>query len=443
MEKIYMEDNNSKQTKKGLVDFSVVLSFTVAVFAIFSIAMFGIVSFQGTNVSYAAPLTDTSEFQFSYGIHDGSDSKVTIKAEVPGDNSKSIIVPIYLAGSNTNYNNPVFCVEHNVNAPRDGTTVRKTEEITDYGLLYLLNNSYANGHPQTSITNEVNKKYVEAYITQVAIWVYMYETQSEVVKNGVSGIYNSVVDDVPDATDTEGKPSNPTDNVKIHLITTKELTAIKSATALTNLADQDALTSTIYEGENIYTKYIRPLVDRAKTVSAQKTLSISYAEGSASRTTDGKFYQTPLVSATGTPDEDFISYDIALSGVDGAFLVDEDGKELAMTGIPKGKRFYVRVPAEKIPEGKQVNIQITGTGHFNGVTGSYFLAESNGNALQKIVTVTGVTRQANDSDVISIVGGPDTGMNSAQTIYFIGLIVLLCGVGIVYANAKPVEIKQQ
>ena len=30
-------------------------------------------------------------------------------------------------------------------------------------------------------------------------------------------------------------------------------------------------------------------------------------------------------------------------------------------------------------------------------------------------------------------------MSAAQTIYFIGLIVLLCGVGIVYANAKPIE----
>ena len=32
-------------------------------------------------------------------------------------------------------------------------------------------------------------------------------------------------------------------------------------------------------------------------------------------------------------------------------------------------------------------------------------------------------------------------MSTAQTIYFIGLIVLLCGVGIVYANAKPAESK--
>lgn len=45
-------------------------------------------------------------------------------------------------------------------------------------------------------------------------------------------------------------------------------------------------------------------------------------------------------------------------------------------------------------------------------------------------------------DGFNLVGSPDTGMNAAQTIYFIGLIVLLCGVGIVYANTKPVESKQ-
>ena len=34
---------------------------------------------------------------------------------------------------------------------------------------------------------------------------------------------------------------------------------------------------------------------------------------------------------------------------------------------------------------------------------------------------------------------PDTGMTTAQTIYFIGLIILLSGVGIIYATAKPQE----
>ena len=36
---------------------------------------------------------------------------------------------------------------------------------------------------------------------------------------------------------------------------------------------------------------------------------------------------------------------------------------------------------------------------------------------------------------------PDTGVTAAQTIYFIGLIILLSGVGIIYANVKPAENK--
>ena len=47
-----------------------------------------------------------------------------------------------------------------------------------------------------------------------------------------------------------------------------------------------------------------------------------------------------------------------------------------------------------------------------------------------------------DQAGVELVFAPDTGMNTTQTIYFIGLIVLLCGVGIVYANAKPVQVKQ-
>ena len=62
MEKIYMEEN--KKQKRGKqrqqsVDFSVVLSFVVAIFAIVSIGAFAIASNQGNNVSYAAPTPDT------------------------------------------------------------------------------------------------------------------------------------------------------------------------------------------------------------------------------------------------------------------------------------------------------------------------------------------------------------------------------------------------
>ena len=434
MEKIYMEDNNNKQTRKGLVDFSVILSFTVAVFAIFSITMFGIVSFQGTNVSYAAPLDDDSQFTFQYGVHGSGDEEVTLKGQNPADNNSYFIVPIYLAGSPNNYNNVVFCVEHNVQPPDGGTTVRKSESITDNGLLYLLTNSYANGRPRTNITDNTNKKYIEAYITQVAIWVYMYEKYGNVSKNDVLGRY-----------DASGNETNPNNNVLVNLITADEMTAIQSATSIINLADQDAITSTIYSGDNLYTKYIRPLVDEAKSASAQKQFYVTYNENdNATLSEDGKYYDSPILTAVGNPSNDLVSFDITLSGVEGAFLVDENKNTLNPTGIPAGKRFYVRIPVEKAPgEGKKLLVNVDGVGHFNGAVGYYYLAEVNGYASQKIITITGVTKNVPGSVQVPLTGGGDTAMNAAQTVYFIGLIILLCGVGIVYANAKPVEVKQQ
>ena len=58
---------------------------------------------------------------------------------------------------------------------------------------------------------------------------------------------------------------------------------------------------------------------------------------------------------------------------------------------------------------------------------------------QKVVTVTGTQNYESERLSIDFMGVPDTGMSKAQTIYFIGLIVLLCGVGIIYASAKPAK----
>ncbi len=443
MEKIYMEDNNNKQTRRGLVDFSVVLSFTVAIFAIFSITMFGIVSFQGTNVSYAAPLTDDEQFAFMYANPTDNPNYADEIVAFNADGTAQFVVPIYLAGSANNFNNFVFCVEHNVNAPDNGTTVMKNDAITDYGLLYLLNKSYANGHPQTNITDADKKKYVEAYITQVAIWVYMYETKLDVKRSGVNGIYETPTDDVPDDTDPEGHASYPHDNVQVHLITDKQLGVIRAAKSLYLLANNNQ--EPLIENVNIYDTYIRPLVDAAKAATAQKQFYFTYnEEENATLSEDKKFYYSPLITAVGYPSDDLVSYDVTLSGIEEATLVDEEKNPLNLTAIPGNKRFYIRIPVEKAPgEGKEAEVNIHGIGHFNGVTGHYYLAADNGSAFQSIVTITGTTTNAAADKVVKIIGGGDTGMNTAQTIYFIGLIVLLCGVGIIYANAKPVEVEQQ
>ena len=87
---------------------------------------------------------------------------------------------------------------------------------------------------------------------------------------------------------------------------------------------------------------------------------------------------------------------------------------------------------------KLQKIKVTVTGTFDGILiGRYYTSSS----YQTVVTVENSTTTADASTTLEVVGSPDTGMSSVQTIYFIGLIVLLCGIGIIYANAKPVEEK--
>ena len=108
-----------------------------------------------------------------------------------------------------------------------------------------------------------------------------------------------------------------------------------------------------------------------------------------------------------------------------------------MTNLSKGTKFYGRVPADKVTE-KSQNLTVQVKGHFNSLDGSIYSSGAN----QKVITVTGKTIDKVSGDSIEIVGVPNTGIITAQTVYlFIGLIVLLCGVGIVYANAKPVQDK--
>ncbi len=391
MEKIYMEENNRK--RKSVVDFSVVLSFAVAFFAVFSLIASGF-----NRVSYAAPVTDDNITFYNSGafVSGFNDTKTTY-----------FQVPLYYADSA--HTKPLFCIEHNVNVVDSSTGYVKNNQITDYGLLYLLNNSFVNN--KKIINDPDSNQYAEAWATQVAIWMYLYET--------------------------DGNSSN---EGSVNYIKPDDLTKIQNTTQISVHKPGDISNDNDRDfGVSIYSTYIKPVVDAAKTASALKQISITKGDGEITKTDDGKFYQTPVISVVGTPSSDLISYDINLSGIDGAIAVDENGNSLNLTNITPDKKFYVRIPSDKVTE-KAQNLNIGVTGHFKTLTGHEYHAATG--SYQKVVTVTGDTTDVSNGLTIEVVGAPDTGMNTAQTIYFIGLIVLLCGVGIVYANAKPVESKQ-
>lgn len=387
-----MEENKHKSKNK--ISFSIVLSFVVAVFGLFSILSFGLATYgKHGGVSYAAPLTaDTFTLKSPFKVWDSDYNQYS--------------VPLYYADDAGTI--PVFCVEHAVPPGIDNVYNKQTDAIVDYGLLYLLNNTFANGVRVTDATGQ-NADYVEAWVTQTAIWVYLAEKY-------------------PDDAN--------------HAFTAAQLTDMKAARDL-YLVDNAAGTDTsIYvnaESSTLYDRFVSSLVADAKAASAERSLSVTInSDTPASVAEDKSFYQSPIVTVVDN-DGGLIDFDVTISGVNGAYLVDEAGNRINATGLSAGTKFYVRIPADKVGT-ETVNVTVNVKGHFDTLTGSYYVS-SQGNE-QKVVTVTGTTMDVSSGDTFQIIPTPDTGMNVTQTIYFIGLIVLLCGVGIVYANAKPVEIKQ-
>lgn len=395
-----MEDNNEKKGKRGVVNASVVLSFAVAIFAIFSLAMAGLSMTQKTGVSYAAPTALPNSFTFN--LRDGG--RDIYGTDTNSTDQSFFNVPMYVADNDND--NPIFCVEHIVDV-NDGESYSVGDDIEDYGLLYLLNNSFANEVNVTNVTG-ANSVYVESWVTQVAIWMYLYETD-------------------PTATQATSK----------NYISPEDINIIKNVNKLTVYDASHMGSLDAYQGEKLYPKYVKPLVDKAKLATDVAYLTVSKASDDISISEDKKFYYSSLITVIGDPSDSLKRYTVSLTGIDGAKVVDENFEELG-SPIARGTKFYVRIPADKVTKEVQ-KVVITVDGVFGTLEGKYYNAAG---AYQKVVSVKTGEKVISKGTEVEFVGTDDTGMTTVQTIYFIGLIVLLCGIGIVYANAKPVQVKQ-
>ena len=404
MEKIYMEE--SKKQKKSVMNFSVVLSFVVAIFAVFSLAMFGIVSNQGTGVSYAATLGD------SFTLTKGPD--ITVYSGDPdADGTKFLAANNYYSSSDMSLKSQVFCVERpnitvgttytKTSAARSGVTNIIEQESVKPGLMFLLGLP-TSGRDISEITGYPDAN-VNAWVIQSAVWLYLSEKTSD-------DVYKLFKDDTNDADD---KVVLDSDVVFIEIGDG----ALKRYTGLT--------------GRN---GAIRKLVNEAnETSSVAAKVNVEKADGEFAKTDDGQYYQSPAITVTGEPSSTLEGYTVSVSGIDNVLVVDENGNEVPNNKLAAGNKFYIRVPADKVTKQEQT-LKINVKGHFTAAEAYYYVSDSTDH--QRMANV-----EPGDRDgALELVISDDTGMNVTQTIYFIGLIVLLCGVGIVYANAKPVEAKQ-
>lgn len=388
----------SQRKRKERIDVGVLFSFVFSMLAVLSLSLYGVVNVQQSKVSYAytVPIGEVGDsFEFYVRPWD----TVGLRSFTTGSNTGTFKIPMYYA--DREYKQPVFCVEKQASVD-SGVTYNKNNTIVDYKLLYLLNSGYFAA--KKILPDQVSNNYTETWVAQTAIWLYLYETDPSNANNAFSE---------------------------------DELTNIQNAQGIYYIDENSR--EQVVSVPNLYS-YVRKVVDEAKTKTGVKELYLN--KESDDLTLNGDWYWTSEFGVSSEEGSELLVYDINVNGIEGAKVVDVEGNDMQTTSVQKDKKFRVLVPKSSVTTTAQ-SLTISVKGHFNGLDGDYFTGVStSGSALQKVITVTGKKIEIEKGTSIEVVGAPDTAKNAIQILYFIGLIILLSGVGIIYANAKPVQVKQ-
>lgn len=433
MEKIYDENQQQQrqqQKKKIKIDGVSMLAFAVAIFAVISLVAAGISSF-----SYALP-ADVVELPESFAGVQNND--VIIKDPLT---AQEVSYHYYLNGTEEVN---LLCLQRDI--PFSSGNFTKTNGSTvssDVGLLYLLANLAPNAtltYPSTGFNipnSAANKKFVDHWVSQMAVWYYLNgkneennetSTTFENVKN-VSWVYIG-------NGDTEDQIINGGDE------------CIDDSYCFGYVNNSAKIFDTVTTTGGVT---ISQLITNAKAKSGMAySISLSDGDGTISTDSNKEYYFSPLYTVVSSIDSsvgELTSYSLTVTAknqegntvnVD-AVITDKDGNvknDVSALTPSQLSTFYVRIPANKVTENVTINVGINGT--FRMYEGLKYKLASNDNS-QEVTTVKFVNKTTSSGKSYDLAPAPDTGISAGQTIYFVGLIVLLCGVGIIYANAKPAK----
>lgn len=407
MEKIYMNnDNNNNKKKQSVVSqvlkapMSKKLSVSMVLVAFFSFLAIGV-----SNVSYAAPEPITEDLGNSF-------TTASVGTEIFGEGG-STVFPVFMYSTITGI--PVFCLERNVPFQAN-KTFQKSEQITDQGLLYVMANTYPHKVFKTATGTEFPKE-VQTWITQAAVWDYLFTIGASQNTANASEIANM-------------KAAH-----KLYWETSDGSNKFCDINGCYDLEGQAVSTVPFY------TAYVSPIVEAAKKATGMDAnFEVRKANEEISITEDEKYYQSSLITATNSSPDNFVGYSVTVDGPKGTILVDESGNEIKNLENMSVDRFYIRVPVNQVTE-ESKSVRVSATAKFRGYDGYYYKSEG-AQTISSVFTAEvpvskGVELALNYTPEV-----PDTSMTVAQSVYFIGLIVLLCGVGIIYANARPKQTEQ-
>ena len=376
-------------------------SFAVLLGTLFT-AKCDVVSAATTVASNGLPDTITRgevSYVFSKGVNE-----VTGKANYP----------FYAEDSTGTYQ--LYCSDRN-NGNFTGTYTLTKDKRLDYGLTYFLtkqdkyissaytrkfaNSQYVNGDDSA---NAVATTLMNTWITQMGIWGYQGTISSSELNDGLlaykqTGDNTSEYEEYGDAAFTSGFYAKATWNKYV-------ASEIKAAQELNSNSPYDATMTMKVDGD-------WSEIDGTDSVKSG-LISVVVSSGN-----------TSIYS---------LSFDNA---PDGTKVYTEDGKEVTdKESIPVSSKIYLVVPKSDKKEDYKFSVKANSTITYNA---PYQYVDKVGGHQPSIL----VGPESKDlSASIEMTLAPDTALSVSNSIYFLGFLILISGVFVIYANVKTKEVSE-
>lgn len=421
MEKIYMEENqnNNNNRRSRRSSTSVMMSFILAFVAILSLVAYGF-----GQISYAIDPEGVEDGVFPDKINMVGETEQAYKISVFSNDAGTVIgsTMVALHRYSTDPDKFIYCIEQDVNTS-DGEYSKGTE-IEDEGLVFLLSYLLNEDYPikSTSAGNidvgESSAK-LRPWITQTAIWLYQKEIGAE-------------------------KTTHMTADMKDAILSATSLSDGDHPTSANVYSSNAVIYDDCYiDRSDLTNKTIRSVLNRAIAIhkgqdSWNLGINVTKASDTISVTSDEKYYQSDKITVT-AGGHGFLGYKIDLSTApEGSYIVDTNNQVIEgehLDNITEGTQFYIRVPVNKLTDENKV-IKLKVTGAFKIPVAYKYLRTG----MQTVALVGNATKHFEKGTDIPFNYSPDvpdTSITTAQSIYFVGLLILLTGVGIIYSNVKP------
>lgn len=394
MEKIYMHDNQNKKVRRARKRGSSVTTVLVAIVAVAALIVVGF-----GQISFAIPEEGvTLGNEFTSAIPDA-------QQRILGGTSNFGVNALL-----TDKGQHVFCIERDVDYEGNLKYV-KSERVLDSGLLYVMSNVY----PNKKIMDGENELPVgvQVWLSQSAVWIYAaangYKNNTKITSDVVEGILYET--DLYDATGAVVATLSQEDKDNGYI----------------SLFDKYGLLELLIEAQKLGT-------------TPSNSLDVTKKSEGVSMTSDGKYYQTGFVDVVGTVLSEsigsFNGFELKLNKApEGTMVVDKDGKEITdLTNLEPGTKFAFKVPVDKVKE-ENKKMEVSVLGSFDSYAADIYVAEGS----QTVTSVSKINNNLSvplDLELNYAPTVPNTALNNSATLYIIGLILLLSGLGIFYTSAK-------